>query len=110
MDYKLIVTNRYIKNIENSYDKAVELINEVENYKKMNFFERMLTKRVYEDINLEYAEAFLDMSQEQISLILGYTDIYYLSEEQSDMLCNLLDKIMQQRNILMNFDLYLRKR
>lgn len=110
MDFKLTVSDKHIKNIEKGYEKAVEMMDEVENYKKLNFFERMFTEKVYVDINLEYAEKFLIMSQDQIALILGFEDIYYLPKEQKDELCNLLDKIMQQRNILVCFDLYLERK
>lgn len=110
MDFKLTVSDKHIKNIEKGYEKAVELMDEVENYKKINFFERMFTEKVYVDINLEYAEKFLVSSQQQICLTLGYKDVYYLPEEQMDALCNLLDKVMHQRTILICFDDYLARK
>ena len=70
----------------------------------------MFTKKVYEDINLEYAEKFLVGSQEHISLILGYKDVYYLPDEQMDRLCDLLDKVMEQQKILICFDLYIERK
>lgn len=109
MDFKFTVSDNDIKDIEMGYNKAVELMNEVVNYKKLNLFERMLSEKVFEELNLKFADKFLSMSQGQISMILGNKDLYYLSEEQIDTLCNLLDKIMQQRNILVCFDLYLEK-
>ena len=110
MDFRLTVSDGHIKNIEKGYEKAVKLMNEVENYKRLNFFERLFTEKVYEDINLKYAETFLVNSQEQISLILGYRDVYYLPEEQMERLCNLLDKVMEQRKILICFDCYLQRK
>lgn len=41
----------------------------------------MFIEKVYEGINLEQAEKFLVGSQKQISLILGYRDVYYLPQE-----------------------------
>lgn len=45
MDFKLTVSDTHIKNTEKGYKKAVELMDEVENYKKINFFERMFKKK-----------------------------------------------------------------
>ena len=110
MDFKLTVSDSHVKNIEKGYEKAVELMDEVENYKKLNFFERMFKEKVHVDINLEYAEEFLVSSQQQISLILGNRDVYYLPDNQMDELCNLLDKVMHQRAILIGFDDYLERK
>lgn len=33
MDFKLTVSDKHIKNIEKGYEKAVEMMDEVENYK-----------------------------------------------------------------------------
>lgn len=110
MFLQLTVSERHINNIELGIKRAVQLMNEVEEYKSQNFFKRFFSTKVYVEINLKYADEFLSMSQREVALILGYQDVYYLPKKQLDTLCDQFDRIMHLKLILTNFDEHIRRK
>lgn len=110
MILKLTVSESHINNIELGIKRAVELMNEVEEYKSQNFFKKIISTIVYVDINLRCAEDFLSMSQREVALILDYQDVCYLPQKQLDTLCDQFDRIMHLRMILTNFDEYIKRK
>lgn len=71
---------------------AIKLISEVLEYRRLSFFQRLLTERVYEDINLKYSREFIQLATNIIMSFYEYRDIIFFTTNQSEELFKILKK------------------
>lgn len=108
MFFQLEVDNDDIMIVQNNLNHAEELLNELINYKKLNFIKRMFTKEVFEDINVKFAKQHIDFARINLYRILENKDIYHISNEYQEKLYKLLDKSFKLDLIIMNLDEYIK--